>query len=48
MRAKTNSFARWEEDGAKDKREASRVNRDRASPVASGKGRPFCARGVQM
>ena len=26
---------------------ASRVNRDRASPVASGKGRPFCARGVQ-
>ena len=27
---------------------ASRVNRDRASPVASGKGRPFCARGVQM
>ena len=48
MRAKTNSLARWEEDGAKDKREQAASTVDRASPVASGKGRPFCARGVQM
>ena len=34
---KTNSFARWEEDGAKDRREQAASTVDRASPVASGR-----------